>query len=197
MNKNNTSKSLVFCFIGLFLCLALFIGTTFAVFSKTVISGKNNITAGFDVSLKVFDKNPIKETLNNTGSDFTNNSILFDNISLSAGDNTGIKFIKVHNGTNKSINVTVKLTDCTCNSSTGEPVWFLCFEELDESGSFNSKYTKNFPYPDSSTLNLVTQKSIESGKDYVFAVGLELSETGSTIGDTASFKVSVLSEQAN
>jgi len=193
MNKNNTSKSLVFCFIGLFLCLALFIGTTFAVFSKTIISGKNNITAGFDVSLKVFDKNPIKETSNNTGSDFTNNSILFDNISLSAGDNTGIKFIKVHNGTNKSINVTVKLTDCTCYSITGEPVWFMCFEELDESGSFNSNYTTNFP--DSSTYNLVEQKSIESGKDYVFAVGLELSKTNSTIGDTASFKVSVLSEQ--
>lgn len=54
----STKKRLVFSIMSFILCIAMFIGTTFAWFSDTVTSGKNQISSGnFDVELLCYTDN--------------------------------------------------------------------------------------------------------------------------------------------
>ena len=55
MNNKATKRALVSSVMALFLCFAMLLGTTFAWFTDSVISGNNKITAGnLDVELDYY-----------------------------------------------------------------------------------------------------------------------------------------------
>lgn len=57
-NKSSTKRSLVFSVLSLLLCLTMLVGTTFAWFTDSVTSGKNQIVAGnLDVAFEYYTEN--------------------------------------------------------------------------------------------------------------------------------------------
>ncbi len=61
MTKNSTKRTLVASLLSLFLCCAMLVGTTFAWFTDSVTSGKNQIVAGnLDVELNYWDGDSYK-----------------------------------------------------------------------------------------------------------------------------------------
>ncbi|MBQ9099291.1 MAG: hypothetical protein IJY50_07675 [Clostridia bacterium] len=57
-NKKSTKRSLIFSVVALLLCMTMFVGTTFAWFTDSVTSGKNQIVAGnLDVAFEYYTEN--------------------------------------------------------------------------------------------------------------------------------------------
>lgn len=57
-NKKSTKRSLVFSILSLLLCMTMLVGTTFAWFTDSVTSGKNQIVAGnLDVAFEYYTEN--------------------------------------------------------------------------------------------------------------------------------------------
>lgn len=88
--KQNTRRALLSSIMALVLCCAMLIGTTFAWFTDSVVSGKNKIVAGnLDVELKYWDGTGWKDVQNTTE--------LFEQDTLWEPGHTEIVYLQIHN----------------------------------------------------------------------------------------------------
>ena len=56
--QKSTKRSLLLSALSLLMCLSLFVGSTFAWFTDSVVSGENKIVAGnLDIELEYYDEN--------------------------------------------------------------------------------------------------------------------------------------------
>lgn len=101
MKKGIISKSLLLSFIGVLLCISMFVGTTLALFNFTIKSeGNKVITSAASVKFTFSD------TYGAEGTDL-NGTKLFDNVFLSPGEITATKYITITNGSSHTVNVDI------------------------------------------------------------------------------------------
>lgn len=115
MKKGIISKSLLLSFIGVLLCISMFVGTTLALFSITAKTDVNKVGI-FNISVK-YDS-----TYNGTFANDLKGVKLFDDVAITPGSDSELRFIKITNNYSGSVNVSLKLTDVSMHNSG----WSIC-----------------------------------------------------------------------
>ncbi|MEE1145049.1 MAG: TasA family protein, partial [Acutalibacteraceae bacterium] len=75
-NKKSTKRSLIMSGLALFICISMFIGSTYAWFTDSVISGNNKIVAG-NLDVALYHTNGT-----DTDEEVTDTTKLFDEVAL-------------------------------------------------------------------------------------------------------------------
>jgi len=90
MKRIHTKRALLLSSISLLLCISMLVGTTFAWFTDSVTSGRNQIVAGnLDVTLEYWDGSAYKEV--------TSATKLFDDTAYWEPGHTEVAYLKVGN----------------------------------------------------------------------------------------------------
>lgn len=176
MKKDLISKSLLLSFIGVFLCIAMFVGTTLATISLTVSTNTNTVTV-FDVDIK-YDTN--------FDGDFSNNLkgvTLFDNVVIAPGEDSDIVFIRITNNSGGNVSVSLKLTEVPSQTSG----WEICSKIVEQGTgiTFNSNNNSEVRTI-TNNLEFFTLNSLSNEDQKTIAVAVR--SLTSTTG-TVSFKV--------
>ncbi|MBR4255761.1 MAG: hypothetical protein IKQ18_01255 [Clostridia bacterium] len=187
MKNSIISRSLLLSFIGVILCISMFVGTTLAIFGITFDSDTNTVvSSAFNVTVKTSDN--YDEESFTTDLDGTK---LFNNITLLPGKKSDVKYIKIHNASGGNISVTVKITGAE-NGNNGWKYYCDSCQSLTEEK--NPTISKDFDYSNDMQLYSGT---IADGNEINLALAIGLATDYTILNSTLSFKINVVITQVS
>lgn len=185
MKNSIISRSLLLSFIGVILCISMFVGTTLAIFSITFKSKPN--TVGVMKVAVTYD--------DTYGGDYTESlkdGKLFENVVLTSDSSSVMRFIKVRNDSGATVNYSVKAIN-TENVASG---WKISSKVV-SSGSniqFDTDYIHSFTTTD---ISLVSGY-VEHNSEKIVVVEVSRDDIQSTQFSSVSFVIEVtVSQQSN
>ncbi len=189
MKSAKTLKALILSAVSMMICIAMLLGTTFALFTKTVTSQGNVITTGaFNVAIEYCG------TYDGTYQTLTTTKI-FDANALLPGQDTGVKYIKVTNNNAYAVTavVTIKNKDENYTSSLldihyGDVSAETACDSLAHSEAFKTNVS-----------DAIYSGTIAANGSVIIAVAFKLPadvENGET-SITNTFDIEVVATQAN
>lgn len=186
MKNSIISRSLLLSFIGVILCISMFVGTTLAIFSITFKSKPN--TVGVMKVAVTYD--------DTYGGDYTESlkdGKLFENVVLTSDSSSVMRFIKVRNDSGETVNFSVKAIN-TKNDTSG---WKISSKVV-SSGSniqFDADYIHSFTT--GTDISLVSDY-VEHNSEKIVVVEVSRDDIQSTQFSSASFVIEVtVSQQSN
>lgn len=190
MNKRKTTKkSFIISAVCFMLTVLLMMGETFAWFSASQTSGENVIKTGnFNVDLQYSDDF-------STWTDLTDASVLFDNVTLVPGGNTGVKYLKITNNNDYAVKGSMSIGDKTITDNNTE----LTFYKADNVSAVVASATLYGGTGTSlySVTDILSSQEIAAGQSYIVAIGVALPTTATTPNVTAKFKITLAATQAH
>ena len=102
--SQSTYKSMMFSAVSIVLTMILLLGTTYALFTNSVTSGTNTIKSKAWQGVTFSQATAYDGTYESLSDSF----VLFNNVELAPGENTGIKYLKITNA--NSYDVTASVT---------------------------------------------------------------------------------------
>ncbi len=185
MKHNGTIKTIALSLASVVLCLVMLLGATFAWFSSSVTTATNVIRTGtfeVDVEYSIGDFNDFAP-LNNTVA-------LFDNVVLSPGENTDIRYIKITNKNSYPVKVTVSVNNV--QQSPADPELKFYYKEVTQVTRFDEM-------GDSSTLtgpvSHLSDKQLNKDEYVIIAVAFGLDVDATQTGEEIQFTVAVRADQ--
>ena len=181
--ERKIKRALTMSLLGFSLVIVLMVGTTYAWFSNSVESGTNTIrTAGFEVRLEY------STTSATTGyANLTSTAVLFDDVVLRPGMDTGVKYIRVTNNNDYAVKASVSLGAVTTQGGTNEM-------ELYAASGVNSDKTLGDLTKVGTTLaaaTLLDNVEIAAGGSQIIALAVKLPDDATAGGVTNTFTITV------
>lgn len=182
MKKDLISKSLLLSFIGVFLCIAMFVGTTLAAISLTAKTDTNTVST-FGVTIKY-------DTVY-SGS-FTNNlkgATLFDNAIVTPGNDSDIIYIRITNSTGDQVHVNLKLTDVVINANID--AWKICCKSVTSAETVT--YSGSDEIKSLETDKVIFNSDV-TGTELTLAIAVRY-DTNDFTSDNVTFKINATVSQ--
>lgn len=188
MNKRKTTKkSFIIAAVSFMLTVLLMIGATFAWFTASQTSGENVIKTGnFNVDLQYSDDY-------STWTDLTDASVLFNDVTLVPGDDTGVKYLKITNNNDYAVKGSMSIGNKTITDDNTE-LTFYNVNGVSDAVTADTLYggTGASLY---SVTDILSSQVIAAGQSYIVAIGVELPTTATTPNVTATFKITLAATQ--
>ena len=177
-----TIRSMAVALLGMVLSCAMLFGATYAWFTNSVTTGINTIkTASFDVTLQY------SEAFDGTYSALTDSSVLFNDVTLTPGDNTGVKYIKITNTNDYAVKASVSIGDLTTVGGNNE---LLLYTAAGINGAVD--YVNSMPCQAlTSDISILNNQEIEAGASYIVAIAVALPENATNPGVTTQFVITI------
>ena len=185
--ERRTRRALTLSLLAFALVIVLLVGTTYAWFSSSVESGMNTIrTAGFDVKLEYSTT-----AYNDEYADLTTSTVLFNDVVLRPGMDTGVKYIRVTNENDYAVKASVSLGTVTTADGANEM-------ELYTATGVNANKTLGDLTKVGETLaaaTLLNNVEIAAGSSEIIALAVKLPESATATGVTNTFTITVVATQ--
>jgi len=195
MKKNNkTVKSLIFSAIGLFLCIVMLTGTTFAWLTQSATTGENTITtAGFNALLQWSD-----DCTNWV--DLTSSSQLYTVTGLRPSQSTAVKYVKIKNNNDYSVKASISMGDVAFTDKNDAPVASteLVMYYAAVTGATTADalaVAANVHAIEDSTW--VNEQVLNTGDEIIIALVFKLPDTATTAELKTTFKLTAVAAQYN
>lgn len=188
--SQSTYKSMMFSAVSIVLTMILLLGTTYALFTNSVTSGTNTIKSKAWQGVTFSQATAYDGTYESLSDSF----VLFNNVELAPGENTGIKYLKITNA--NSYDVTASVTFGAVEGASS------IVSDNDNHMLFYRKVVNSAPaaLTDLGTavdLNGVTDvinnQTVPAGESVIVAIAVELSSelTVDQIPVTANFIITL------
>ena len=196
MNKRKTTKkSFIIAAVSFMLTVLLMMGATFAWFTASRTSGANTVkTADFNVTLQYSNDF-------STWTDLTDASVLFDNVTLVPGENTGVKYLKITNNNDYAVkgsmsigekSIKVNNNELTNTELTFYKTAYNVSAVVAPADLYVGEGTSLY-----SVTDILSSQEIAARQSYIVAIGVALPTTATTPNVTAKFKITLAATQAD
>lgn len=181
MKTKNTKHLIITTSLALILCLATLFGTTFAWFTTSVTTGTNTVrSADFSVTLEY-------STDFSTWTALSDSSVLFNDVTLTPGQNTGVVYIRVTNGNTYGVDASVSIGTVTTTGAASTEMLLhkkagvtatTTFAELDAGAAL-------------AATDIISNQRIAASASYIVAVAIELPTSAINPGVVDEFTITV------